>query len=844
MLVTVRHVLIACIGSVTAAAVAVLVLSLIRNDFDIDQVLGDWLLVLAAPTLAGLAAGVSLGVIAWRSQHGVRTLTRQLTAVRHNPSRANINAVAFDESLGPLVGEFEALSTCYRQALADRVKQRAVLETLRGQLRENERGNLRPGVQRTAGTSRHMVARLTPNLHWINATPALQRFLGCTMQELSGRAFAEMVPAQQVAALTRVFEECLSSGEAHNTTVRFLSRRHRPADQSSPARVLIEPRYVQMDVLTRYDDDGQPLHFRCYFEDVTAHIRAEKKLRRRTAELEQANQDLLRINHDLQRLKESYRDLYHNAPIMFFTLDAEGRFVACNDTMVQALGYRRDELHELPFDQLLPPDAAAAWKHSLHPDGTKPHALMVDGEVEMQWVKADGTIIDVWIRSIPLAEVDGKLVRSRSAAQDVTQRNRLANELRRRGDELEQAYAELLTINKELDDFTSVVAHDLKEPLRTLEAYSNLLAEEYSTRLGADGFECINYMLTASRRLSKLIDAVLTLSRAGKIATAPRVFHLNEAVAIVRRDLGDMLLRRNATLNVEGLLPTLVGDLERVTQLLTNLVANGLKYNTQPQPAVVIGEADRSDRAGYVTLFVRDNGIGIDPRFHKEIFHMFRRLDRKDEYEGHGAGLAICKKIVQAHTGKIWVESAPGQGSTFFFTLPRSPKAAAALLPVPDTAQANGQAVPLDPLPARLLLVEDMPEMGLIVQRFAKKAGHELHWVKTAEEAWEHLQEHQPDLVLLDIHLPGMDGIELCRRLRTLTQQAKLPIALFSQAAGAEDIRTGLSAGANYVLSKELLCQPEAWRQRLAEILHSSRSQGPGVSRQQAAGTAQESEVS
>jgi PAS domain S-box-containing protein len=825
MYVTARHVLFACISAGAVAAVAVLALIALRNEFDLDQAQYDWPFVLATPALAILTVGAALGVVAWRSQRGLEGLSRQLTAIRHNPTRASINAEAFNGSLGPLVGEVEALCGSYRQALADRLKQHDAMEGMRSRLRENERGSPRPGVHRAPGASRHMVARLTPNLRWMNATPALLRFLGHTMTDLNGRAFAESIPAQDVPALNQVFEECLTSGEAHNHVVRFWSRRRRAADQAGPARVLSERRYVQMDVLTRYDDDGRPMHFRCYFDDITERIQAEKKLRRRTEELEQANQNLLRINQDLQRLKESYRDLYHNAPIMFFTLDAAGCFVACNDTMVQALGHRRDELIEQPFDQLLPPEAAAAWTRTLQPDSAQPHVLMVDGEIEMQWAKSDGTVIDVWIRSIPLADDSGRLVRSRSAAQDVTHRNRLAKELRRRGDELEQAYAELLTINKELDDFTAVVAHDLKEPLRTLEAYSNLLAEEYSTRLGADGFECINYMLTASRRLSKLIDGVLTLSRAGKIATTPRVFHLNEAVAIVRRDLGDMMQRRNATLTVEGQLPTLVGDPQRVTQLLTNLVVNGLKYNTQSQPAVVLGEAERIDKAGHVTLFVRDNGIGIDARFHKEIFHMFRRLDRKNEYEGHGAGLAICKKIVQAHAGKIWVESAPGQGATFFFTLPRSPQAAAALLPLPPSAEpTNGQVLTPDPISARLLLVEDMPEMGLIVQRFAKKAGHELHWVKTAEEAWEHLQANSPDLVLLDIHLPGMDGIELCRRLRTLDQQAKLPIALFSQGAVAEDITAGLSAGANYVLSKELLCQPEAWRQRLAEILHSSRT--------------------
>src|SRR5262249_55923622 len=150
------------------------------------------------------------------------------------------------------------------------------------------------------------------------------------------------------------------------------------------------------------------------------------------------------------------------------------------------------------------------------------------GEVEAQWIKKDGTIIDMWIRNVPLLDDNGRFVRSRSAAQDVTERNRLANELRQRGDELEQANAELRQINKDLDEFTSIVSHDLKEPLRTLEAYSNFLAQDYSQQLGPDGFQYINHLVTASRRLGSLIDDLLTLSWAGRMARVPQVFDLTE----------------------------------------------------------------------------------------------------------------------------------------------------------------------------------------------------------------------------------------------------------------------------------------------------------------------------
>src|SRR5205823_463213 len=166
-----------------------------------------------------------------------------------------------------------------------------------------------------------------------------------------------------------------------------------------------------------------------------------------------------------------------------------------------------------------------------------------------------------------------------------------------------------------------------------------LLAEDYSDRRGPDGFEAINHLVTASQRLGGRINDLLTLGRAGRIATLPRPFHLVEAVAAVRRDLADLITRKGAALHTEGSLPTVLADPERVGQLLANLVGNGLKYNKSPSPRVVIGEvrgpAERGSGAGgadgdFVTLFVRDNGIGIAPRFHQDIFRIFRRLHGRD----------------------------------------------------------------------------------------------------------------------------------------------------------------------------------------------------------------------
>src|SRR5262249_13579195 len=152
-----------------------------------------------------------------------------------------------------------------------------------------------------------------------------------------------------------------------------------------------------------------------------------------------------------------------------------------------------------------------------------------------------------------------------------------------------------------------------------------------------------------------------------KVINTPAAFDLGEAVSVVLADLADLIHRKGAQVRIEGTLPSVAGDRERIAQLLANLISNGLKYNQSVPPVVVIGTLLGN---GNVTLFVRDNGIGIAPQYHAQIFRLFRRLHRRDEYEGNGAGLAICKKIVEAHGGRIWVESEVGRGATFYFTLP------------------------------------------------------------------------------------------------------------------------------------------------------------------------------
>jgi PAS domain S-box-containing protein len=285
------------------------------------------------------------------------------------------------------------------------------------------------------------------------------------------------------------------------------------------------------------------------FANRTTQVQHAEELRRGRLEADTLRRRLHRVSADLQGLKKSYRELYDNAPVMYFRLDVEGRLVAFNDTLMRTLGYRREELARHSYVELLEP---VAGKPATLPRGQVPFE---GGEAETRWRKKNGDVFNVWISSVPVLDGEGGVVRYRSAALDLTEKNRLANELRARGDQLERANDRLRAINAELEGFTYVVSHDLKEPLRTLQTYGNALAEEYSQQLGADGFQYINHVIRASRRLGLLIDDLLNLSQAGRIARSAQSFDLIEAVATARQDLTDLIQRKDATVRTDGSLP-------------------------------------------------------------------------------------------------------------------------------------------------------------------------------------------------------------------------------------------------------------------------------------------------
>ncbi len=248
---------------------------------------------------------------------------------------------------------------------------------------------------------------------------------------------------------------------------------------------------------------------------------------------------------------------------------------------------------------------------------------------------------------------------------EVKMRKRADDAVIKTVDDLERANSELARSNADLEQFAYVASHDLQEPLRIVAGYAQLLARRYRGRFDTDADEYIGYVVDGTKRMQVLISDLLTFSRAGKHKELKPV-SLNEVYGRVTANLKLIIAEAQATIT-RGDLPTVMADPVQMTQLLQNLIGNAVKYRGEDHPAVHV-QAER--RNGEWLISVTDNGIGIDPKYFDRIFVLFQRLHGKGEYSGTGIGLSICKKIVENHGGRIWVESAPGRGATFYFTMP------------------------------------------------------------------------------------------------------------------------------------------------------------------------------
>jgi signal transduction histidine kinase len=236
--------------------------------------------------------------------------------------------------------------------------------------------------------------------------------------------------------------------------------------------------------------------------------------------------------------------------------------------------------------------------------------------------------------------------------------------------ERKQAEEELEKANEELKSFVRVVSHDLKTPIIAIQGFSSRLLKHYEEKLGKRGGRYVEQIKASARRMEVFVFDLLELSKIGRVVSAFKDVPSLEIVRNVTSALGDRLKENEIELLVTDDLPTICCDGERMYQVFENLLVNAIKFTRVTKaPKIEIGYEDRGNSHQF---YVRDNGVGIDPKYHRKVFEMFQRLKQIEDQEGTGLGLAIVDRIVKNHNGKVWVESEKGKGATFHFTLQKS----------------------------------------------------------------------------------------------------------------------------------------------------------------------------
>ena len=269
-------------------------------------------------------------------------------------------------------------------------------------------------------------------------------------------------------------------------------------------------------------------------------------------------------------------------------------------------------------------------------------------------------------------QTEAKLMRSqqllsnlnKELEQRVTERT---TELVQAKKQLENINRELLHSNQELEQFAYIVSHDLQTPLRSLNMFTQLLAQEYKGHLDAQADEYISYIADGATRMQNLIQDLLVYSRAGKHEQTWISVDLEETLKQVIADLQPNITENKAEIIVKNL-PTVIANPVEMSQLLQNLISNGIKFRGKANPRI---EIDTISQPKQWLISVKDNGIGIEKQYSHKVFQIFQRLHPQNKYPGTGIGLTICQKIVERYGGKIWVESLVGESSTFYFTLPK-----------------------------------------------------------------------------------------------------------------------------------------------------------------------------
>lgn len=362
----------------------------------------------------------------------------------------------------------------------------------------------------------------------------------------------------------------------------------------------------------------------------------------------EAAQALRKSEVRFRRLHESMRDA-------FVQFDLSGRVLDFNHAFQEMIGYDPVELMAMTEHAFTP----AKW-HS-HDTHTIAAQVLSHGKSEVyekEYIRKDGEVFPVELRFFLISDDQGNPSATGAIVRDITARKKAEQER-------DHMMVALQRSNEDLQQFAYVASHDLQEPLRMVSSYTHLLAQRYGDQLDDKARKFIGYAVEGAVRMQALIQDLLAYSRVDTRGVVPEPVDANRAVEKALANLRSVIEDAGAQIEV-SVLPEVQADENQLAMVLQNLIHNGIKFCRGKLPHIAIAAIQRG---GEWVFSVKDNGIGIEPKYSNKIFVIFQRLHTREEYHGTGIGLALCKKIIERHNGRIWFESEPGAGSTFFFSL-------------------------------------------------------------------------------------------------------------------------------------------------------------------------------
>ncbi|MGA8849868.1 MAG: PAS domain S-box protein [Dehalococcoidia bacterium] len=375
-----------------------------------------------------------------------------------------------------------------------------------------------------------------------------------------------------------------------------------------------------------------------------------------------------RLEEAVAYSEKRYRTILDEIHDAYFEVDLNGTFTFVNDQMSQHLQYSKEELLRMSYKNFTPEEELKTVYEAYNRAYRTGEPSLSFGQ---RTIRKDGTrgFSDVSIS--PLKNAKGEIIGFRGISRDITARKRLEEEREALLHEIRKINQKLEEANKELQDFVYIASHDLREPLRKISSFGTLLQDSLKGKLNEDQQENFEFMIDGARRMQDMIDALLTYSRLTTKAKPFEWVDLNKVIEDLKKlELATILDETGGTIHVPEPLPSIQADPSQMHQLFQNLIGNGLKFHKEGIPPEIIIRAHEID-IDMIRIEVEDNGIGIDEKYHGQLFTMFKRLQSREQYEGTGIGLASCKKIIERHGGNIGIKSTSGKGSTFWFTLPR-----------------------------------------------------------------------------------------------------------------------------------------------------------------------------